>query len=77
MDEFSDPDIQDSMEKYSVVDKYEWAITDQSDVGRTHTIWNKVLNPQISQNKVRTYTLYTLLAVYIIFNPVNKGYIHS
>lgn len=77
MDEFSDPDIQDSTEKYNVVDKYEWAITDQSDVGRTHTIWNKVLNPQISQNKVRTYTLYTLLAVYIIFNPVNKGYIHS
>lgn len=77
MDEFYDPDIQDSTEKYSVVDKYEWAITDQSDVGRTHTIWNQVLNPQISQNKVRTYTLYTLLAVYIIFNPVNIGYIHS
>lgn len=76
MDEFYDPDIQDSTEKYSVVDKYEWAITDQSDVGRTHTIWNQVLNPQISQNKVRTYT-YTLLAVYIIFNPVNIGYIHS
>lgn len=76
MDKFYDPDIQDSTEKYSVVDKYEWAITDQSDVGRTHTIWNQVLNPQISQNKVRTYT-YTLLAVYIIFNPVNIGYIHS
>nr|XP_034301655.1 uncharacterized protein LOC105322112 [Crassostrea gigas] len=53
MDEFYDPDIQDSTEKYSVVDKYEWAITDQSDVGRTHTIWNKVLNPQISQNKMQ------------------------
>lgn len=71
MDEFYDPDMQDATEKYSVVDKYEWAITDQSDVGRTHTIWNQVLNPQISQNKVRTYTL---LAVYLIFNQVNKGY---
>lgn len=65
MDEFYDPDMQDATEKYSVVDKYEWAITDQSDIGRTHTIWNQVLNPQISQNKVRTYTL---LAMYLIFN---------
>lgn len=54
MDEFYDPDMQDATEKYSVVDKYEWAITDQSNIGRTHTIWNQVLNPQISQNKVRT-----------------------
>lgn len=65
MDEFYDPDMQDATEKYSVVDKYEWAITDQSDIGRTHTIWNQVLNPKISQNKVRTYTL---LAMYLIFN---------
>lgn len=65
MDEFYDPDMQDATEKYGVVDKYEWAITDQSDIGRTHTIWNQVLNPQISQNKVRTYTL---LAMYLIFN---------
>ncbi|XP_062569401.1 uncharacterized protein LOC134231455, partial [Saccostrea cucullata] len=53
MDEFYDPDIQDATDKYSVIDKYEWAITDQSDVGRTHTIWNEVKNVQKTQNKMQ------------------------
>jgi hypothetical protein len=52
MDEFYDPDVLDLTERYRVIDKYEWGITDQSDVGRTHTIWNAVKNAQKNQNKV-------------------------
>ncbi|XP_062606252.1 uncharacterized protein LOC134268062, partial [Saccostrea cucullata] len=37
MDMFADPDIQIPKEKYGVINRYEWAITDQSDIGRLHT----------------------------------------
>lgn len=39
---FADPDIQIPEEKYGVVDKYEWAITDQSEIGRLHTRWHRL-----------------------------------
>ena len=42
MDKFYDPDIVDAIDKYAVIDKYEWAITDNSHIGRTHTKWNEV-----------------------------------
>ena len=42
MDKFFDPDIVDAVDKYVVIDKYEWAITDNSHIGRTHTKWNEV-----------------------------------
>ena len=45
---FADPDIQIQKEKYGVVDKYEWAITDQSDIGRLHTNWEEVKNYKIT-----------------------------
>ena len=42
MDKFFDPNILDAVDKYAVIDKYEWAITDNSHIGRTHTKWNEV-----------------------------------
>ena len=42
MDRFFDQDIVDAVDKYAVIDKYEWAITDNSHIGRTHTRWNEV-----------------------------------
>lgn len=42
MDKFFDPDVVDAVDKYAVIDKYEWAITDNSHIGRTHTKWNEV-----------------------------------
>ncbi|XP_078334035.1 uncharacterized protein LOC111124258 [Crassostrea virginica] len=44
MDKFYDPDIVDAIDKYAVIDKYEWAITDNSHIGRTHTKWNEIYN---------------------------------
>ncbi|XP_052707847.1 uncharacterized protein LOC128183063 isoform X2 [Crassostrea angulata] len=42
LDMFADPDLQIPEEKYGVVDKYEWAITDQSEIGRLHTRWHRL-----------------------------------
>lgn len=42
MEKFYDPDIVDEADKYAVIDKYEWAITDNAHIGRTHTIWTEV-----------------------------------
>ena len=47
-DLFADPDIQIPKEKYGVVDQYEWAITDQSEIGRLHTNWEEVKNYKIT-----------------------------
>lgn len=54
MDLFFDPDVPDFNVKYSVVDKYEWAITDQSKIGRTYTKWQELTNytPSISKTEV-------------------------
>ncbi|XP_062616047.1 uncharacterized protein LOC134277752 [Saccostrea cucullata] len=51
MDRFYDPDIKNFNGRYDVVDKYEWAITDQSKIGRTHTQWKKLNNITISLSK--------------------------
>lgn len=51
MDLFLDPDVPDFNVKYSVVDKYEWAITDQSKIGRTHTKWQELTNYTLSISK--------------------------
>ena len=57
---FADPDIQIPQEKYGVVDRYEWAITDQSETGRLHTQWHELKNPSIIPNKykVRFFHVY-------------------
>ena len=39
MDKFYDPDIPDTDEKYAAVDKYEYAITDNSLMGHLYTNW--------------------------------------
>lgn len=48
MDRLFDPDVHDFNVKYSVVDIYEWAITDQSKIGRTHTKWIQLTNFTLS-----------------------------
>lgn len=55
MDRFFDPDVPDHNIKYSVVDKYEWAITDQSKIGRTHTKWNELDNYTVSLSNTEVY----------------------
>ena len=39
MDKFYDPDNPDTDEKYAAVDKYEYAITDNSLMGHLYTNW--------------------------------------
>ena len=51
MDRFFDPDVSDFNVKYGVVDTYEWAITDQSEIGRTHTKWLELTNYTLSVSK--------------------------
>jgi hypothetical protein len=57
MDRFFDPDVPDHNIKYSVVDKYEWAITDQSKIGRTHTKWKELDNYTISISSTKVCDL--------------------
>lgn len=62
MDLFFDPDVPDFNVKYSVVDKYEWAITDQSQIGRTHTNWQELTNYALSISKTEV----SINSVYVI-----------
>lgn len=57
MDLFFDPDVPDFNVKYSVVDKYEWAITDQSKIGRTHTKWQELTNYTLSIAKTEVFII--------------------
>lgn len=57
MDLFFDPDVPDFNLKYNVVDKYELAITDQSKIGRTHTIWRELTNYTLSVSKTEVFKL--------------------
>ncbi|XP_061193435.1 uncharacterized protein LOC133201664 [Saccostrea echinata] len=50
MDKFSDPDILSPTKKYVVIDKYEWAILDNSRIGSLHTKWTQLKNFN-TQNK--------------------------
>ncbi|XP_055997828.1 uncharacterized protein LOC125647098 [Ostrea edulis] len=50
MDRFYDPDTEDEVDKYNVIDKYEWAITDNSHMGRTQTIWTEVVGITLTQS---------------------------
>ena len=61
MDRLFDPDVHDFNVKYSVVDIYEWAITDQSKIGRTHTKWLQLTNFTMSLSE--TEVLEQLLIV--------------
>ncbi|CAC5386466.1 unnamed protein product [Mytilus coruscus] len=40
--QFYDPDIEDLVEKYDAVDKYEFAITDNSVQGKTYMVWTRL-----------------------------------
>ncbi|XP_062576068.1 uncharacterized protein LOC134237945 [Saccostrea cucullata] len=53
MDMFRDPDIEILTEKYSVIKRYEWAITDQSDTGRLHTIWQELTEFEVIPGKYK------------------------
>ncbi|KAK3101903.1 hypothetical protein FSP39_007221, partial [Pinctada imbricata] len=58
MERFYDPDVAEPSSKYTVIEKYEWAITDQSTDGRTHTKWTKVTGIQLTQsNTWMTFTV--------------------
>jgi hypothetical protein len=50
---FADPDIQIPKDKYGVVNRYEWAITDQSDIGRLHTRWHELRNFYVIPHKYK------------------------
>lgn len=45
LENFYDPDIPDTTEKYDAVDKYEYAITDNSWMGNIYTNWTAVTVP--------------------------------
>ncbi|XP_061177042.1 uncharacterized protein LOC133185758 [Saccostrea echinata] len=53
MDMFRDPDIQILTEKYGVINRYEWAITDQSDVGRLHNMWKELTDFEVIPGKYK------------------------
>ncbi|KAK3100189.1 hypothetical protein FSP39_015958 [Pinctada imbricata] len=58
MERFYDPDFVHPVDKYDVIDRYEWAITDQSTTGRTHTIWTEVTGAKLTHsNTWMTFTL--------------------
>ncbi|KAK3099491.1 hypothetical protein FSP39_005250, partial [Pinctada imbricata] len=58
MERFYDPDFVHPVDKYDVIDRYEWAITDQSTIGRTHTTWTEVKGAQLTQsNTWMTFTI--------------------
>lgn len=42
IDKFYDPDIPNINEKYSAVDMYEYAITDNSVVSNIYTVWTEI-----------------------------------
>ena len=54
-DRFYDPDIEDMTEKYAAVDKYEFAITDNSVHGKTYMDWTNLVTFTTNGNKVHIY----------------------
>lgn len=50
---FADPDVQIPKDKYGVITRYEWAITDQSEIGRLHTHWHEVKDFQVIPHKYK------------------------
>ena len=51
-DLFYDPDIENSTEKYDAVDKYEYAITDDSIEGKMYMTWTSLTDFTTSGHKV-------------------------
>ena len=49
---FYDPDIEDMTEKYEAVDKYEFAITDNSVHGKTYMTWTDLITSTTNGNMV-------------------------
>lgn len=54
-DRFYDPDMEDMTEKYAAVDKYEFAITDNSVHGKTYMNWINLVTFTTNGNKVCIY----------------------
>lgn len=54
-DAFYDPDIQDDTLKYDAVNLYEWALTDDSHNGKTHTKWQHIDKYNITSKQVYNY----------------------
>ncbi|XP_069133969.1 uncharacterized protein [Argopecten irradians] len=61
MDQFFDPDISDNTAKFDAMDKYEWAITDDSTKGKIFTKWIDLDTFTVSGSKM-TFEL-TLMGV--------------
>ncbi|XP_056015772.1 uncharacterized protein LOC125675332 [Ostrea edulis] len=60
MDMLADPDIQIPKDKYGVINRYEWAITDQSEIGRLHTLWHELKDFQVIPHKYKMEFTITL-----------------
>ena len=58
LEKFYDPDIEDTTEKYDAVDKYEYAITDNSEVGKAYTAWHVLSGYTTSGTTVRALLFY-------------------
>ncbi|CAC5360416.1 unnamed protein product [Mytilus coruscus] len=50
--QFYDPDIEDTTEKYEAVDKYEFAITDNSIHGKPYTTWTNLVTYTTTANQI-------------------------
>lgn len=50
--QFYDPDIEDTTEKYAAVDKYEFAITDNSVLGKPYMTWTNLVTFATNANQV-------------------------
>ncbi|XP_076117799.1 uncharacterized protein LOC143085385 [Mytilus galloprovincialis] len=50
--QFYDPDIEDTTEKYAAVDKYEFAITDNSVLGKPYMTWTNLVTYTTNANQI-------------------------
>ena len=66
-DRFYDADIEDMMDKYAVIDHYEWAITDNSLHEKTLTKWTKVVDTGAIEDRVSS--LFPFLFTATEFEP--------
>ncbi|XP_061189002.1 uncharacterized protein LOC133197151 [Saccostrea echinata] len=74
VDQFYDPDIISPLDKYSVVSKYEYAITDNSTNGNVHTRWTTITTPPSGQKLSFTISLTGTMDFSKCRNLVVRGY---
>ncbi|XP_060572684.1 uncharacterized protein LOC132730723, partial [Ruditapes philippinarum] len=54
---FKDSDISDISESYDVMDHYEWAFSDENEIGRLLTKWSRILTAEETSNKTLNFTI--------------------